>query len=81
MTSDHLACPECGEPAIPASGFSHAQIGYGPTWCEDDEATCPGCGLRLRANMTGDGDGCEYMVAIVMEDYADDLRDRKSPGR
>lgn len=60
--TDHLDCPECGTPAIPASGWCRAQIGYGPTWTEDDEAICPGCGVRCFAFLTGDESG-EWMEA------------------
>ena len=63
---DYLNCPECGTPAIPASGWSHAQIGYGPTWTEDDEADCPGCGIALCAFLTGDENG-EWMEAREIE--------------
>ncbi len=64
--SEYLDCPKCGTHAIPASGWSRAQIGYGPTWTEDDEADCPGCGIALCAFITGD-EGGEWMEAREIE--------------
>jgi hypothetical protein len=49
--------------AIPASRISIDNV---PSWDEDDECDCPGCGVRLRANITGDDDG-DFMEAIVTE--------------
>lgn len=57
----YLHCPECGEDAIPSSGWDSR---HEPTWCEDDGAACPGCGMPLVARLTGDGDGSEYMEAV-----------------
>ncbi len=64
---EYLNCPECDWQAIPASEYVWRDMRRGKpygTWCEDDEATCPGCGIRLRANITNDGDGLEYVEAI-----------------
>jgi hypothetical protein len=66
----YLDCPECGTPAIPASDWTRPPFGYGPTWTEDDEADCPGCGVRLRAFLTGDENG-EWMEAREVNDEAD----------
>lgn len=63
-----LDCPECGEPAIPASGKHFVCLGREiPTWTEDDEAECPGCGVQLVARMTGDSED-EWMEARVKAD-------------
>jgi hypothetical protein len=62
---DYLNCPECDTPAIPASGW--CRNSYGPTWTEDDQADCPGCGLALRAFLTGDANG-EWMEAREVDD-------------
>ena len=71
--SDHknwLACPDCDVDAIPSSGFVYVCQGRTePTWCEDDEANCPECGKRLRANITGDGGEEDYMEAVFVEEY------------
>jgi hypothetical protein len=66
-----LACPECGEPAIPASVIIWA-TGEG-RWTEDDEADCPGCGLHLAARITDDedDDGIPLVKAVVVDDGAD----------
>jgi len=64
----YLDCPECGEPAIAASGKQFVCLGREmPTWTEDDEAFCPGCGVHLVARMTGDSED-EWMEARVMDD-------------
>lgn len=68
MTTDHLPCPLCDTPAIPASGQQFVCLGREePTWTEDDEAECPGCGVPLRANITGDGES-EWMEAVTREE-------------
>lgn len=65
--SAYLDCPECGVPAIPSSGKHFVCLGHEiPTWSEDDETDCPGCGVRLFAFMTGDETG-EWMEARVKE--------------
>ena len=64
MTTDYLPCPLCDTPAIPASGGI-----VKPTWTEDDEADCPGCGEHLRANITGDGES-EWMEATPTSEDA-----------
>lgn len=62
-----MPCPECGTPAIPASEYRAVfPRGFTPLWCEDDEADCPGCGVHLRAHLTGDGED-EWMEALVVE--------------
>lgn len=73
MMIEHLSCPACGEPAIPASGWS--RMLHAPTWSEDDAADCPGCGAHLRADLQGDDepgddDGHEprgHMVAVEID--------------
>lgn len=58
----YLPCALCGTDAIPASGSDDGE----PTWCEDDEADCPGCGTRLRGFITGDETG-EWITAMEIE--------------
>jgi hypothetical protein len=71
--NDHLNCPRCDTPAIPASGRRFVYPGReDPTWTEDDEATCPGCGRRLRANLTGDDDNGEWMEAVCVDEEEED---------
>lgn len=50
--TEWLTCPTCSEPAIPPSDYDRNRA---PLWSEDDEATCPGCGRRVVARLTGDG--------------------------
>ena len=54
--TDWLTCPTCSEPTIPPSDYDRSIEGNRvPLWSEDDEATCPGCGRRVVARLTGDG--------------------------
>lgn len=62
MNLDYLPCPLCDWEAIPASCYVNGK----PCWTEDDEATCPGCGARLAARVTGDGE-TEWMEAEEVE--------------
>lgn len=61
----HLHCPECGEPAIPASAITYPN--NEGRWTEDDEADC---GLHLAARLTEDedDDGIPIMEAVVVDD-------------
>ena len=68
----YLPCPLCDAPAIPASGKLFVCLGReDPTWTEDDEADCPGCGEHLRANITGDGER-EWIEAIPTNEVVDE---------
>lgn len=62
-----LKCPLCLTPAVPACS-EHAPdlpTGHrGPFWCEDDKATCPGCGAEFRVNID---DHHAYVVAVCRE--------------
>lgn len=53
----YLSCPECGEDAVPSSGYGclGCVVGAGdhecerqPLWDEDDGCACPACGTQLR---------------------------------
>jgi hypothetical protein len=71
-TTAYLPCPLCDAPAIPASGKHFVCLGReDPTWTEDDEADCPGCGEHLRANITGDGER-EWIEAIPTNENLED---------
>ncbi len=63
--NDFLDCPECGEPAIPASGYDR-QAG-GPTWCEDDPEVDCQCGARLTVSIQDDDIGNMHAEAAVVE--------------
>ncbi len=63
----YLPCPDCGEPAIPASEYRVVwPSGMQAMWTEDDEADCPGCGQHLVARITGDGES-EWIEAEAEE--------------
>ena len=56
MGDDMLPCPECRAPAISMREPEHT------------ERDCPGCGLRLRSNVTGDHTGDWWEAEIVEDD-------------
>jgi hypothetical protein len=58
----YLNCPRCDYPAIPARSDG--------TWTEEDEADCPGCGVRCYAFITGNENG-EYFEARCDEENED----------
>lgn len=66
-TANFLPCPDCDVDTIPASGHPR-QLGFAPTWTEDDEATCPDCGKLCVAFLTADDEGVEYMEARFVEE-------------
>lgn len=60
----YLECPECGDDGVPSSGVgTEGQFEGEPTWCEDDEADCLGCGVHLVVQVD------EYAYLSVSEDH------------
>ena len=63
----YLDCPECGEPAIPASSVDRKNGRLVFQWTEDDGVVCPGCKANLIAFITGDENG-DFFEARVRDD-------------
>jgi hypothetical protein len=55
-----LTCPDCDAPAIPPSAENDGD----PMWHHEDEADCPGCGLRLGARPVEPD--CADVIAVVL---------------
>jgi hypothetical protein len=60
MDNDMLPCPECHVPAISMRDPEHTEL------------DCPGCGVRIRSNVTGDHTGDWWEAEVVEDDEGDD---------
>ena len=60
-----LPCPDCDVDAVPSSAT--APDGS-PMWTEADTGECPSCHRMVRATLTGDTGGDEYMDSCFVDE-------------